>query len=166
MSRFVRGIAALVVVGLALTACASKSTPQASGTSANPCSSPSVLTSGALTVGAEFPYYAPFLVGPQSSPTGYEGDMINEIAKRLNLAAVKWVNIAFDQLYDRFSSVMREPLVRRRERLDATLSKFSDPHVAASKGGDLASQKQARLGVSGRLVRCFIDHFERGGHVI
>jgi polar amino acid transport system substrate-binding protein len=100
MSRFVRGIAALVVVGLALTACASNSpTPQASGTSANPCSPPSVITAGTFTVGAEFPYYAPFLVGSQANPTGSEGDMIKEIAKRLGLGTVKWVNIAFDQLY-------------------------------------------------------------------
>ncbi|TMK96244.1 MAG: amino acid ABC transporter substrate-binding protein [Actinobacteria bacterium] len=135
MSRFVRGIAALVVVGLALTACASKSTPQASGTSANPCSSPSVLTSGALTVGAEFPYYAPFLVGPQSSPTGYEGDMINEIAKRLNLAAVKWVNIAFDQLCapgtKKFDVGVSEITITS-ERAKAV--DFSEPYFDANQG--------------------------------
>ena len=135
MSRFVRGIAALVVVGLALTACASKSTPQATGTSANPCSSPAVLTSGTFTVGAEFPYYAPFLVGAQSSPTGYEGDMINEIAKRLNLGTVKWVNIAFDQLYapgtKQFDVGVSEITITQ-ERAKAV--DFSEPYFDANQG--------------------------------
>src|SRR5437867_1136618 len=135
MRRFVRGIAALVVVGLALTASASKSTPQASGTSPNPCRPPSVLTAGTFTVGAEFPYYAPFLVGAQASPTGFEGDMINEIAKRLGLGTVKWVNIAFDQLYapgtKKFDVGVSEITITS-ERAQAV--DFSEPYFDANQG--------------------------------
>jgi polar amino acid transport system substrate-binding protein len=135
MSRFVRGIAALAVVGLALTACASSTTPQATGTSANPCSPPSVLTAGTFTVGAEFPYYAPFLVGSQANPTGSEGDMINEIAKRLGLGTVKWVNIAFDQLYapgtKQFDVGVSEITItpERAQAVD-----FSEPYFDANQG--------------------------------
>jgi polar amino acid transport system substrate-binding protein len=136
MSRFIRGIAALAVVGLALTACASNSpTPQASGTSANPCSPPSVITAGTFTVGAEFPYYEPFLIGSQSNPTGSEGEMINEIAKRLGLGTVKWVNIAFDQLYapgtKKFDVGVSEITITQ-ERAQAV--DFSEPYFDANQG--------------------------------
>jgi polar amino acid transport system substrate-binding protein len=53
---------------------------------------------GVLTVAAEYPYYEPFLIGEQSNPTGFEADLINGIAERLEVD-VAWENIAFDQLY-------------------------------------------------------------------
>jgi polar amino acid transport system substrate-binding protein len=138
MTRSVRAVAIALAVGLVLAACSSK-TPTATsttgGTSANPCATPSVLTDGTFTVGAEFPYYAPFLVGAQASPTGYEGDMINEIAKRLGLGTVKWVNIAFDQLYapgtKQFDVGVSEITITS-ERAQAV--DFSEPYFDANQG--------------------------------
>jgi polar amino acid transport system substrate-binding protein len=137
MNRFVRGLAVITSVGLVLAACGKSKTPtpQASGTSAGACGSPAVLTAGTFTVGAEFPYYAPFLVGEQANPTGYEGDMINEIAKRLNLGTVKWVNIAFDQLYapgtKKFDVGVSEITITQ-ERAQAI--DFSEPYFDANQG--------------------------------
>ena len=138
MTRSVRGVTIALAVGLVLTACSNK-TPTATsttgGTSVNPCATPSVLTAGTFTVGAEFPYYAPFLVGAQASPTGYEGDMITEIAKRLGLGTVKWVNIAFDQLYapgtKKFDVGVSEITITS-ERAQAV--DFSEPYFDANQG--------------------------------
>ncbi len=103
MKKLLRASAIPFALALILGACSNnKATPpQASGPSAtaNPCSSPPVKDAGALTVAAEYPYYAPFLIGAQAAPTGFEADVINGIAKRLGLNRVAWVNIAFDQLY-------------------------------------------------------------------
>ncbi len=105
MKTRLRILAVPIVLGFVLAACG-KSTPasQATGTpsssaSANPCASPPVKQAGTLTVAAEYPYYAPFLIGAQADPTGFEAQVIHGIADRLNLSRVTWVNIAFDQLY-------------------------------------------------------------------
>jgi polar amino acid transport system substrate-binding protein len=103
MKSRLRVLAVPLALGLVLTACGkssttSQATPSGSA-SANPCASPPVKQSGTLTVAAEFPYYAPFLIGAQADPTGFEAEVIHGIAERLNLARVSWVNIAFDQLY-------------------------------------------------------------------
>jgi len=102
MNKVMRALAVPLALGLILTACGKKTTPPAaSGTSAssNPCSPAPVKSSGVLTVAAEYPYYAPFLIGKQDAPTGFEADLINGIAQKLTGGQVKWVNIAFDQLY-------------------------------------------------------------------
>jgi polar amino acid transport system substrate-binding protein len=128
------------MLGLVLAACGSNS-PSTSGTTAsssassNACASPAVLTAGTFTVGAEFPYYAPFLVGDQANPTGFEGDMIKEIAKRLGLGTVKYVNIAFDQLYapgtKKFDVGVSEITItdERSQAVD-----FSAPYFDANQG--------------------------------
>jgi polar amino acid transport system substrate-binding protein len=101
MNKHMRLLAIALALGLILTACGKKApAPAASGgTSANPCSPAPVMSTGVLTVAAEYPYYAPFLIGKQDSPTGFEADLINGIAQKLTGGQVKWVNIAFDQLY-------------------------------------------------------------------
>src|SRR6185295_16739094 len=71
--------------------------PTSSGSasaSADACANPPVNTAGQLLVGAEFPA-PPFEIPPLSNPTGFEVDLINEIAKRLNIATVKWENFPF-----------------------------------------------------------------------
>jgi len=93
----------MVLCGLVLAACSNNPTtspasPSATATT-NACDKPPVKQEGALTVAAEYPYYAPFLIGAQAAPTGFEADVINGIASRLKLNRVTWVNIAFDQLY-------------------------------------------------------------------
>jgi len=101
MNKHMRLLAIPLAIGLILTACGKKApAPAASGgTSANPCSPAPVKSTGVLTVAAEYPYYAPFLIGKQDSPTGFEAEVINGIAQKLTGGQVKWVNIAFDQLY-------------------------------------------------------------------
>jgi polar amino acid transport system substrate-binding protein len=104
MNKVSRALAMTLVLGLILTACSSKEkTPTGGGggatSSASACDKAPVNSSGVLTVAAEYPYYAPFLIGAQSAPTGFEADVINGIAKFLKLDHVTWVNIAFDQLY-------------------------------------------------------------------
>jgi polar amino acid transport system substrate-binding protein len=134
-----RGLLILITMGLVLAACGDNgtttATPTTAGTSANACDSPPVMTAGTFTVAAEFPYYAPFLVGEQANPTGYEGDMINEIAKLLGLDTVKYVNIAFDQLYapgtKQFDVGVSEITItaERSEAVD-----FSEPYFDANQG--------------------------------
>jgi polar amino acid transport system substrate-binding protein len=102
MKKVMRAFAVLLALGLILAACGEEaSPPAASGTSASadPCNPAPVKSSGVLTVAAEYPYYAPFLIGKQDAPTGFEADLINGIAQKLTGGQVKWVNIAFDQLY-------------------------------------------------------------------
>jgi polar amino acid transport system substrate-binding protein len=136
MNRYFRAFAGAMALGLVLAACSSgNETTSGSPTSAGGCSSPQVKTAGTFTVGAEFPYYAPFLVGEQANPTGFEGDMINEIAKRLKLGTVKWVNIAFDQLYapgtKQFDVGVSEITITQ-ERAQAV--DFSEPYFDANQG--------------------------------
>jgi polar amino acid transport system substrate-binding protein len=138
MNRYIRGFATIMAVGLLLAACGSDngtdtaSTPSASAAG---CSAPQVLTAGTFTVGAEFPYYEPFLIGAQANPTGFEGEMINEIAKRMGLGTVKWVNIAFDQLYapgtKQFDVGVSEITITE-ERAQAV--DFSEPYFEANQG--------------------------------
>ena len=130
MKRGTLGVALILVLGLSLAGCSSKKTPTAAG-----CDPVPAKASGTFTVGAEYPYYAPFLVGDQANPSGYEGDMINAIAQKLNLAKVTWVNIAFDQLYapgtKQFDVGISEITItdERKQAVD-----FSEPYFDANQG--------------------------------
>lgn len=106
VKRLFLGIAvALALVGAACgsndNASSGATTPAASGGSTNPCANvdSQLKTPGQLTVAAEYPYYQPFLLGQQANPTGFEADVINEIAKRAGIDKVVWTNIPFDALY-------------------------------------------------------------------
>jgi polar amino acid transport system substrate-binding protein len=106
MNKRFRILVILVAVGSVVgAACSSNTTtPQAPASPAaspspNACANPPVKQAGTLTVAAEHPYYAPFLIGAQADPTGFEAEVIHGIAEFANLSSVKWVNIAFDQLY-------------------------------------------------------------------
>jgi polar amino acid transport system substrate-binding protein len=97
-----KGFAALTIAVLVFAACGEdEPEPQANGTEpqADACDPLPLKTEGTLTVAAEHPYYVPFLIGEQANPTGFEADLINGIAERLEIGEVTWVNIAFDQLY-------------------------------------------------------------------
>jgi polar amino acid transport system substrate-binding protein len=130
MKRGTLGVALILVLGLSLAGCSSKKTPTASG-----CDPAPAKASGTFTVGAEYPYYAPFLVGDQANPSGYEGDLMNAIATKLGLAKVAWVNIAFDQLYapgaKQFDVGVSEITItdERKQAVD-----FSEPYFDANQG--------------------------------
>jgi polar amino acid transport system substrate-binding protein len=138
MSRILRGSALALVLALVLAACAGEATtpPQATGTApAEECAPPPVKQSGVFTVAAEFPYYEPFLIGAQANPTGFEGEMINAIAQKLGLGEVKWVNIAFDQLYapgPKQWDVGVSEITITQEREEAV--DFSEPYFDANQG--------------------------------
>lgn len=135
MNRVLRTLALPLAVGLLLAACGGGTTGTTGSPTGNACKPPPVLTAGTFTVGAEYPYYAPFLVGSQASPTGYEGDMIKDIATRLGLGTVKYVNIAFDQLYapgtKKFDVGVSEITItsERSQAVD-----FSEPYFDANQG--------------------------------
>jgi polar amino acid transport system substrate-binding protein len=101
MKKISRVLVLVALGALVLAACGEDTTvsPPAQTTGGGTCDSPPVKQAGTLTVAAEHPYYPPFLICEQASPTGFEADVINGIAQRLGGLQVKWVNIAFDQLY-------------------------------------------------------------------
>ena len=131
MKRGTLGVALILVLGLSLAGCSSKKPT----TSATGCSPAPAKESGTFTVGAEYPYYEPFLIGDQANPSGYEGDMINAIATKLGLGKVTWVNIAFDQLYapgtKQFDVGISEITItdERKGAVD-----FSEPYFDANQG--------------------------------
>jgi polar amino acid transport system substrate-binding protein len=135
MNRVLRNLALPLTMGLLLVACGGGTTGTTASPTGNACKPPPVMTSGTFTVGAEYPYYAPFLVGSQANPTGFEGDMIKDIAKRLGLNTVKYVNIAFDQLYapgtKKFDVGVSEITItsERSQAVD-----FSEPYFDANQG--------------------------------
>jgi polar amino acid transport system substrate-binding protein len=144
MKRLSRILAVAILSGLVLAACGDDTTvtpPQATGGGA--CDPPPLKTAGTLNVAAEHPYYEPFLIGEQASPTGFEADVINEIARRLKIGTVKWNNIAFDQLYAPgaktwdlgVSEITITP--ERDQAVD-----FSEPYFTANQGILVKSDSQ------------------------
>jgi polar amino acid transport system substrate-binding protein len=94
----------LAAVACSSTTPSSQPSAPASGTgqsaSVNPCvANPPVKTAGVLTAGSSYPYYEPFKKGPRKDPDGFEPDIVKELAKRLNLGSVTWVNAPFESLY-------------------------------------------------------------------
>jgi polar amino acid transport system substrate-binding protein len=136
MKRISRVLAVVVLSGLVLAACGEDTTvsPPAT-TGGGACDPAPVKQSGTLNVAAEHPYYEPFLIGQQASPTGFEAEVINEIAKRLKAGTVKWTNIPFDQLYAPgvknwdlgVSEITITP--ERDQAID-----FSEPYFTANQG--------------------------------
>ena len=100
MRRRILGLSVTVMVATVLGACQQQEQQTTGGTGANPCNPPPTVTKGSLTVGAELLNYPPFLIGKGTNPppTGFEADIMNEIARRLKLKVV-WKNTSFDSLF-------------------------------------------------------------------
>ena len=112
----------------------STATGTASG-STNPCPNPPTNAAGELLVGAEFPA-PPFEIPPLSNPTGFEVDVINEIAKRLEIPTVKWENFPFTRavtvgLVPPFDLDINEITITPER---AQVVDFSDPYFDANQG--------------------------------
>jgi polar amino acid transport system substrate-binding protein len=127
---------ALAAMGLLAAACGggTPATPGA-GDGEAACDPPPVRDSGTLTVGAEFPYYEPFMIGAQEDPTGFEGDLMDALAEKLGLGSSTWVNIAFDQLYapgTKQFDVGVSQITITEERSQAV--DFSEPYFEANQG--------------------------------
>jgi polar amino acid transport system substrate-binding protein len=130
---------------LVLVACGSNSSPTSSTTqgtsssggsaSADACANPPVNNAGTLLVGAEFPA-PPFEIPPLSDPSGFEVDLINEIAKRLGIGEVKWENFPFTRavtvgLQPPFDLDINEITITPER---AKVVDFSDPYFDANQG--------------------------------
>jgi polar amino acid transport system substrate-binding protein len=133
MRKLLIVLAAFAVIA---AACA-EDEPTTTGTTpaADQCSPPPTKTAGVLNVAAEHPYYEPFLIGEQANPTGFEADLINEIASRMGVDTVEWTNIAFDQLYapgaKNWDLGVSEITIT--EERDAAVD-FSEPYFTANQG--------------------------------
>lgn len=130
-----RVVAVLAVSVLALAACGEEEPTVTGGTGADSCAPPPLKQEGVLTVAAEHPYYEPFLIGEQASPTGFEAEVINGIAERMGVGTVEWVNIAFDQLYapgPKQWDVGVSEITITEERDEAV--DFSAPYFEANQG--------------------------------
>jgi polar amino acid transport system substrate-binding protein len=65
---------------------------------ASAASPPALLKPGVLLVGAELPTPA-FLAGSDTHPTGYAPDLVNEIARRLDVPTVQWREVTWATLW-------------------------------------------------------------------
>jgi polar amino acid transport system substrate-binding protein len=92
-----------------------------------------LLDDGVLTVGAEFPS-PPFLNPPSSNPTGFEVEIANEIAERLGIPEVKWVEVPWTSLFSpapkNFDFDINETTIT--EERDEVID-FSDPYFEANQ---------------------------------
>ncbi len=100
MKRSLFTLPTTLLLAVVLTACQETTPETTGGTGPNPCAPPPVRTAGQLTVAAELLNYPPFLIGKGTDPppTGFEADLVNEIARRLKLKVV-WKNTSFDSLF-------------------------------------------------------------------
>lgn len=138
-------IAALAVAGIA-AGCggggSSSTTSSSGGSSSNPLG---VLTPGTLTVGSDIPY-PPFEQGSPPDYTGFDIDMIDAIAKKLNLTP-KIQDTAFGTIFSdeqagKFDIVASATTITPPRAKKVTFSKpyfDADQSLMVQKGSDLAS---------------------------
>ena len=83
-----------------LGACAEEESTLTAGGAGDGCSlsNPPVLQEGVLTVATDRPAYPPWFEGNPKNYTGYEGEVANEIAERMELD-IKWVVEPFAKSY-------------------------------------------------------------------
>src|SRR3954471_14779812 len=104
-----------------------------------------VLTAGTLTIGSDIPY-PPFEQGKPPDYTGFDVDLMDAIAKKLNLQP-KWVDTAFGTIFSdeqagKFDIVASSTTITPAREKKVT---FSDPYFKADqslmvqKGGDLTN---------------------------
>jgi polar amino acid transport system substrate-binding protein len=87
----------LLFVALLLAGCGSPS-EESGATDRCEMQDPPLYTEGVLTVATDKPAYPPWFKGNPKHYSGYEGDVANEIAKRMDLP-IKWVVEPFNKSY-------------------------------------------------------------------
>jgi polar amino acid transport system substrate-binding protein len=90
-------IGLLLVVAL-LAGCGNQSAEESGSTDRCDMQNPPLYTEGVLTVATDRPAYPPWFKGSPKHYSGYEGDIANEIAKRMDLP-IKWVVEPFNKSY-------------------------------------------------------------------
>jgi len=94
----------LLVAGLSLTGCAgqqgSGGSEQGGSGSEKSCDikNPPLFEDGVLTVATDKPAYPPWFEGNPENYSGFEGEVANEVAKRMDLP-IKWVVEPFNKSY-------------------------------------------------------------------
>src|SRR5215213_5629016 len=88
----------LLLVALLLAGCGGQSAEESGATDRCDMEDPPLYSEGVLTVATDRPAYPPWFKGSPKNYSGYEGDIANEIAKRMDLP-VKWVVAPFNKSY-------------------------------------------------------------------
>ena len=88
----------LLLVALLLAGCGGQSAQESGATDRCEMDNPPLYSEGTLTVATDRPAYAPWFKGSPKHYSGYEGDVANEIAKRMDLS-IKWVAEPFNKSY-------------------------------------------------------------------
>jgi polar amino acid transport system substrate-binding protein len=138
-------LAALATAGIAAGCGGGGSTTTGGGGGSNELG---LLTPGTLTIGSDIPY-PPFEQGKPPDYTGFDVDLMDAIAKDLNLQP-KWVDTAFGTIFSdeqagKFDIVASSTTITKAREEKVT---FSDPYFDADqslmvqKGGDLTSTDQ------------------------
>jgi polar amino acid transport system substrate-binding protein len=155
--RLVGAIALVMVLALVAAACGKKKTPTAGGNSGTPSPTKAeltVVTAGKLTVGSCLDY-KPFEYTENGELTGFDVDIMTEIAKRLGLQ-VEWVKHDFDTIFtalaaEQFDAVAAASTIKP-DRLQVV--DFSEPYynarqsltVNTTKTPDVASTDDLKSG--------------------
>lgn len=136
MRKFLIGLASALI----LVACApveETRPPAAQSPGEDPCAAENLeLTEpGTLTVGTSFPYYEPFKSGPRQDPEGFEPEIVQELAGRLELSGVAWAIAPFESLYAPGSKnydFAMDQISITEDR--AQVVDFSDPYYLIQQG--------------------------------
>src|SRR3954452_310773 len=149
-------VAAVVVAGIA-AGCGSSSDNSSTTGGGGGGGQFGLITDGTLTIGSDIPY-PPFEQGKPPDYTGFDVDLMDAIAKKLNLQP-KWVDTAFgtifsDQQAGKFDIVASSTTITPAREQKVT---FSDPYFDADqslmvqKGSDLQTTSDitssTRIGV-------------------
>jgi polar amino acid transport system substrate-binding protein len=137
-------VAAVVVAGIA-AGCGSSSDSSSTTGGGGGGGQFGLITDGTLTIGSDIPY-PPFEQGKPPDYTGFDVDLMDAIAKKLNLQP-KWVDTAFGTIFSdeqagKFDIVASSTTITPAREKKVT---FSDPYFKADqslmvqKGSDLAS---------------------------
>jgi len=134
-------VAAVAVAGVAAGCGSSSSSTSTSGGSSG--SDLGLITPGTLTIGSDIPY-PPFEQGSPPDYTGFDVDLMDAIAQKLNLQP-KWVDTAFgtifaDQQAGKFDIVASSTTITPARAQKVT---FSDPYFNADQS--LMVQKGSSL---------------------
>jgi polar amino acid transport system substrate-binding protein len=148
-------IAAVAVAGIAAGCGSSSSSTSTSGSGGS--SDLGLITPGTLTIGSDIPY-PPFEQGKPPDYTGFDVDLMDAIAKKLNLQP-KWVDTAFgtifsDQQAGKFDIVASSTTITPARSQKVTFSNpyfDADQSLMVQKGSSLQSTSDitssTRIGV-------------------
>ena len=135
MRKFLIGLASSLI----LMACApvEEAQPPAQSPGEDPCAADnlSLKEPGTLSVGTSFPYYEPFKSGPRKNPEGFEPDIVQELATRMELSGVAWSIAPFESLYapgPKKYDFSMDQISITEER--AQVVDFSDPYYLIQQG--------------------------------